>query len=341
VNPIESISLKELAEKLNAQLIGDGSVKIFNVATIENAKKGELTYAEDNKSIKMAYKTQASAIILPYLLQDLQKPIILAENPKLTFAKALEIFSFKKEFIPKIDKTVKYGKNFKAKDVRIEAYVVIGDNVNIGKRSIIYPFVYIGDEVKIGSNCIIYPHVVINDRVSIGNNVIIHAGAVIGADGFGYVNTNGKNYKIPHNGCVDIEDDVEIGANVTIDRATTGTTRIKQGTKIDNLVHIAHNVEIGKNCILVAQVGISGSVKLEDNVVLAGQVGVTDHVKIRHNTIAGAKSGITKDIGPNMRISGFPAREHKKHLKTQAMINKLPELFLKVKELEKKINQPA
>ena len=220
------------------------------------------------------------------------------------------------------------------KNISIGDFSVISENAEIGSNTIIYPNCYIGRNVKIGEHCLIYPNVTIREDIIVGNNVIIHSGTVIGSDGFGYVPENNTLKKIPQIGIVEIGDNVEIGANVTIDRATTGKTLIGKGTKIDNLVQIAHNVQIGENSIIVAQVGISGSTKIGNGVTIAGQAGLIGHVTIGDGAIVAAQAGVIGDVPPKETVSGYPARPHKQAMKLYALIQKLPELFEELKKLK-------
>lgn len=222
------------------------------------------------------------------------------------------------------------------KDVTMGPYTVLSDGVKLADNVYISSEVYLGNNVRIGKGSFIHPRVTILDNTIVGEKVIIHSGTVIGSDGFGFAKKeDGSYYKIPQVGKVVIEDEVEIGANVAIDRATIGETRIGSGCKIDNLVHIAHNVTLGRNVAIVGLVGISGSSTIGDGVILAGQAGVTDHVRIGNNTIVAAKSGVTKNIGPNQFVSGFPARPHSKQKRIKAIINQLPQLLERVRKLEK------
>ncbi|MEK7823189.1 MAG: UDP-3-O-(3-hydroxymyristoyl)glucosamine N-acyltransferase, partial [Nitrospirota bacterium] len=261
------------------------------------------------------------------------------DNPYLAFARTLEIF-YKAPFNPLgISKESIIGENVSfGSDVSVYPNVYISNNVAIGNRVTIFPFVYIGENVSVGDDSVIYPNAAIREKVKIGKRVIIHSGAVIGSDGFGYVREKEKHYKIPQVGGVIIEDEVEIGANVTIDRATLGNTVIGSGTKIDNLVHIAHNVKTGKNCIILAQVGISGSVEIGDNVVLAGQVGIADHKRIADGVMVVGKSGVTNNLEPGV-YSGTPAIPHKDWLRAQSIYAKLPDILRRLQELERKIKK--
>lgn len=333
-------TIEEIAKFVNGKIIGDKNVAISQISPVKEAKKGDIAFIFDKKEIKKIPENQinASCLILSEDIKTISIPKIIVENPKLSFAKLLEFLNpttLPKEGIHPtaiISKTAKIGK-----EVSIGAYVVIGDNVQIEDKVIIYPLSFIGNKVILGKGSILYPEVVLYDNVRIGERVIIHSHTVIGSDGFGYVKTGKTHYKIPQKGKVIIENDVEIGAGVTIDRATIDTTIIGQGTKIDNLVQIGHNVKIGKNCIIVAQVGISGSVTIEDNVTLAGQVGVVDHVVIKENTTVAGKSVVTKDVGPNKIVSGFPAQLHSEEMKIKALIHQLPQLVKRIADLEKKV----
>jgi UDP-3-O-[3-hydroxymyristoyl] glucosamine N-acyltransferase len=322
---------------------GRKDVRISNFASIEDAKNGDITFSANHKYLPLLKNTKASAILIPHLSDNI-KPIldedipsyltmILVENPDLAFSKIIDYFKPLPETMHKgihpqtsIAKDVKLGKK-----VSIHAFVVIEKGTAISDNTVIYPNVYIGHSVKIGENCLIYPNVVIRESSVIGNNVIIHSGTVIGSDGFGYTVEKEKRIKIPQIGNVIIEDDVEIGANVTIARARFGSTIIRKSVKIDNLVHIAHNVEVGENSIIIAGVVIAGSVKIGKNVILAGQSGVAGHIQIGDNVKVGAKAGVMKDIPSNMIVAGFPARPYRRHLQEQALLGKLPHLIKTLK----------
>lgn len=335
----KTLDLEKIAKCVNGKIIGDKNISISQIAQVNKAKKGDITFIFDKKELKKISKTQisASCIILPEDIKTISIPKIIVKNPKLAFAKLVDMFYPSTLPDRGIHSTAIIGKEVKiGKNVSIGAYCVISDRVKINDNVTIYPQTFIGNEVEIGKNSIIYPQVVIYEKVKIGKEVIIHSGSVIGSDGFGYVKEGGKHHKIPQKGSVIIEDEVEIGACVTIDRATIEATIIGKGTKIDNLVQIGHNVRIGKNCIIVSQVGISGSVTIEDNVTLAGQAGVVDHVVIKENTTVAGRAVVTKDIGPDLIVSGFPAQPHQQEMKIKALVQKLPDLVKKIKELEKK-----
>jgi len=334
------ITLKKVLEITGGELFGDENIKIKKIAPIDKAENGDITFLANKKYAHLLKDTKASAVILDKKIEDLKIAQIITDNPYLAYAKLLTFFT-KKPFTHKgIDKNAFVDKTADIADnVTIFPGVYIGKNVKILENCVIYSGVFIGDNSKIGKNCIIYPNVSIYHDTVIGNNVIIHAGTVIGSDGFGFARDGEKYYKIPQIGNVVIEDDVEIGANCTIDRGAIESTVIRKGTKIDNLVQIAHNVEIGENCAIVAQVGISGSTKIGNNVVLAGQVGVAGHLKIGNNVMVGAKSGIGRNLKDGEIVSGAPAIDHKKWLKWAVSYERLPELIKKVKDLEKKIDE--
>lgn len=336
-----AVTVKEIAELVKGELIGDGCLEITGVSGIEDARKGEITFIENPKFKDNALKTKASCIITSFDAGALDKPIIKCKNPSLAVTKIIESLFPRRVNHPRgiagsafIGKGVKLGK-----DAALGENAVIEDNASIGDGSVVYPLVYIGEGASVGKNTVIYPNVTIRERVSVGDNVIIHGGAVIGADGFGFARDGAALRKIPQAGTVEIQDDVEIGACVTIDRARFGKTVIGKGTKIDNLVQIAHNVKIGENSIIVAQVGISGSVNIGNNVILGGQAGITDHVDIGDNVMVAAKCGVTKSISPNAIMSGIPARPHHLTKRIIAHINNLPKMAKRLGRLEKKISK--
>ncbi len=334
------ISLKEVLKITGGRLIGDENLKIKKISPIDKAEPGDITFLTNKKYIPYLKHTKASAIILDREIKNLEIAQIVSNNPYLAYAKLLTFFTKKDIEHTGVSPNAFVDENsIIPENVTVYPGVYIGKNVKIGENTIIYSNVVIGDNCKIGDNCIIYANVSIYHDTIIGNNVIIHAGTVIGSDGFGYAKDGEKYFKIPQIGNVIIEDDVEIGANCTIDRGAIECTRIGKGVKIDNLVQIAHNVEIDENSVIVAQVGISGSTKIGKNVVLAGQVGVAGHIKIGDNVMVGAKSGIGRSLKDGSIVSGIPVIDHKKWLKWAVSYEKLPELIKKVKELEKKINK--
>lgn len=332
------MKLKELAALTGGTISGDPEVEINGVSGINEAAAGDITLLADRKMIASASDSAASAFIVKKELRGVEKSMIVSDNPRLVFAKALEILHVPPAAPSGISDKAFIGEHtVMGEEISIHPFAYIGSNVSLGARVTISTGAYIGDNVSIGDDSLIYPNVTIRGKARIGNNVIIHPGAVIGSDGFGYVPEKNGHHKIPQIGGVIIEDNVEIGANVTIDRSTTGNTIIGSGSKIDNLTHVAHNVKLGKNCIIIAQVGISGSVEVGDGAILAGQVGVRDHITIGSNTMVGAKSGVVKDIPDGKVYSGIPAIPHRSWLKVQNIVSKLPEYIKRLQKLEKKL----
>ncbi|GIV11116.1 MAG: UDP-3-O-acylglucosamine N-acyltransferase [Fimbriimonadales bacterium] len=336
-------TLAQLAEQVQGMARGEAELRIASVGGIEDVPAGGLTYAEDARRLQEALASPAAAVLTKPNLNpsgDTGKSFLLHPMPRLAWAKILALFSPFRTPEPGVHSTVVMGAACELGDeASVMPYVVLGERVKIGARVQIYPFCYIGDEVEIGDDTVLYPHVTLMPRVQIGKRVIVHAGAVIGGDGYGYVPYEGAHHKIPQIGRVVIEDDVEIGCNTTIDRATTGETRIGKGTKIDNLVQIAHNVQVGEHCLLVSQVGIAGSSRLGHHVILAGQVGVKDHVQIGDNAVVGAQGGVSKNLPANGVYWGTPAIAHREWLQALAHLYKLPELAKRVEELEKKLKE--
>lgn len=336
-------TLKEIADLLGAEVIGDSGILISGISGIKEAQRGDITFLDSAKYLEYVDKTNASAIITSLEIKNTSKPIIKTDNSLFALTKLASLFSLQKDTVKRgvhpsaiVGKKVVIGPN-----VSIGPYVVIDDEVVIGQGCVIYPGVYIGYGTRIGEETILYPHVSIREQTSIGRRVIIHSSAVIGADGFGYHTIDKTHCKIPHIGCVVIEDDVEIGANVTIDRARFNKTFIGRGTKIDNLVQIAHNVIIGRNCFIVAQVGISGSTTIGDNTIIAGQAGLAGHLTIGDNVVIGAQAGVTKSIPSDTFVSGYPAQPHKQAAKINAHIQRLPHLYETVAGLKSRVDAIA
>ena len=319
------MKLREICEHLNGDLSGDGDIEITGVSGIKEALPTQITFVANPKYIAAIATTQAAAIIIGRDVSGNAKPTIRVDNPYWAFVQVLEMFSYDKNHhaLPGIHETAILGQNVKLGErVSIQAFTYIADNVEIGNDTVIQPFVYIGEGTKIGVDGLIYPHVNIREEVTIGDRVIIHCGAVIGSDGFGFAPVSNRHHKIPQIGTVVIEDDVEIGANTTIDRATLSETLIKRGTKLDNLVQIAHNVEIGEDCCLAAQVGIAGSTIIGDRVNIAGHGGAAGHLTLGDDSVVYAKSAVTKDMPAGSHLSGFPARPHKQELRIHAATRK-------------------
>ena len=332
--------LEELALWVDGIVVGDGRIEISGVAAIESAQAGEISFIANPKYLPNLSKTNASAVIVSKEVTQADKPLLCVTNPHLAFAKILTLFS-QKPYQPRgidssawISPTARLGK-----DLALYPFVYIGDRCSIGDRVTLYPGVFVGEDASIGEDSILYPHVSIYSATIIGKRVILHSGVVVGSDGFGYVKEGKRNVKIPQIGIVEIENDVEIGANTTIDRAALGKTIIRRGVKIDNLVQVAHNVVIGEDSIIVAQVGISGSTKIGSNVTLAGQVGVVGHLEIGDNVVVGAQAGVTHDLPGNQGYVGSPALPHREFLRAITTFPKLPEMKKTLLDLEKRIRK--
>jgi UDP-3-O-[3-hydroxymyristoyl] glucosamine N-acyltransferase len=332
-------TLGQIATHVGGKVSGDKHLKIRRICGIEQAQIGDLTFVANPKYASFLSTTKASAAIVGEDVKTDRLSLILHPHPYLAFCKALELFCPQiKKYKPGIDPTAILPKNAKiAKDVHIGPYVVIENGVEIKSGVTILAGSFIGARTLIGQNSFIYPRVVIREDTIIGKGVIIHPGTVIGSDGFGYVKDKGFHRKIPQVGKVVIEDEVEIGANVTIDRATLGETRIGKGTKIDNLVQVAHNVVIGENTLIIAQAGISGSTKIGRDVTIAGQVGLVGHIEVGDRVLIGAQSGVSKSVKSDTVIFGYPAREIHRAMRIEACISQLPEYFKRINKLEKSL----
>jgi UDP-3-O-[3-hydroxymyristoyl] glucosamine N-acyltransferase len=331
------IKLKQLAEKIGGELVGDGEILVDSAAPIDGAGNGQITFLANPKYEKYLDTTAASAVILKSGSTFDRLPVIKHENPYYAYALTLDIL-YPEEITlrPGIDPTAIIADSAQiGKDCTIGALTCIGDRAVIGENSVIYAQTYIANDVHIGKNCRIYPGVKILGHSRIGDNIIIHSGVVIGSDGFGFARHAEGIKKVKQIGWVEIGDHVEIGANCTIDRGALGPTKIGNHVKIDNLVQIAHNVEIGDYSIIISQVGISGSTKLGKGVVLAGQVGLVGHIELGDGVQVGAQSGVNHDIPAGKSYFGYPARDKSIAMRIEACISKLPELFKRVRKLEK------
>ncbi len=322
------INGKELALRLGGRVIGDDSLIIRGVGSLNASKADEIIYASGRKNFHKAASGNCGVILTKKAFSDNDKVLIIVDDPRSAFVKCLMIFQHVNTYSGTVSERAIVSDTAQiSKNVTIMQSVNIMENVSIGEGSVLYPGVFIGNNVKIGKNCLIHPNVVIGERCVLGDNVLIHAGVVIGADGFGFAEgPDGKQLKIPQIGAVVVEDDVEIGANTTIDRATSDVTLIGSGTKIDNLVQIAHNVRIGKNNIIAAQTAIGGSTVTGDNCIFAGQVGVADHCVIKDRVTIAAKSGVqSKEMEEGKTYFGIPAREIHEMRRILAATRKLAE----------------
>jgi UDP-3-O-[3-hydroxymyristoyl] glucosamine N-acyltransferase len=324
-------SAGEIADFVQARLLGDGAVQLTGISGIRTASQGDLVFVGDERHLPGAIASGASAVIVGDFGRDYatSKPLLLHPHPRLAFARAAKLLCTPPDRKAGIHPSaIVHDSASVAADASIDERVVIGKTVNIGNSTWIGPGCVIGAQAVIGEGCELYPNVTVYPGVRLGNRVIVHAGAVLGSDGFGYVRdeTTGRYEKFPQVGWLEIEDDVEIGANATVDRGALDLTRIGRGTKIDNLVHVGHNVQIGEDVVIAAQTGLSGSAVVENNVIIGGQVGIADHVRIEAGAILGAQSGIpSKKIirGKGIIFWGTPARPIREYLKQLAVLARL------------------
>lgn len=334
------MELRILAERLNAQLNGPGDADIRGAAGLLDAVDGDITFLSDEKYASDMERSRASAVIIGRSMKVPGLPSLIVKNPRFAFAQALTIL-YGKPYVPGgISEKAVIGKDASiGSDTTIHPYAVIGAGATIGKRTLISSGVFIGAGAVVGDECVIHANVSIYEGVQLGHRVIIHAGTVIGSDGFGFVTEGGIHHKIPQIGGVLIEDDVELGANCTIDRAALGNTVIKRGTKLDNSVHVAHNVSIGEHCLIAAQVGVAGSATLGSYVVIGGQAGVADHVTVGDRVMIGGGSGITRDMEAGKIVAGYYAMPLRDWLKTQALLPKLPDMAKRISSMERHIQE--
>lgn len=328
-------TLKEIAELVGGRAVGDENIVISGLSNIENAGGGDLVFAV-GPHIEAAKKSRAAAVMLPSDAGDFPLAAVYVADPRSAFAKLLDAFTPKLHFDVGVSDKAHIGKNVSlGENVVVMPFAVIDDNAKIGADVIVYPHVYIGQYAEIGEKTIVYSSATIREHCRVGKNCVIHSSAVIGSDGFGFTTTDGVHTKVPQVGNVIIEDDVEIGAHVGIDRAAMDSTVIGKGTKIDNLVHVGHNCKIGANCIIVAQTGISGSTTVGHNVTFGGQCGTVGHINIGANSVYAGRSGIIGNMEENYFGAGFPVQKHTEWLRMQAMMKNLPEMRKKISRLEK------
>ena len=339
-----SKSLAELAIHVGGRVVGDGNVIIHKVSPIDEALPGEITFLTNPRYQKYLSRCKASAVIVgPGVAAACGDRGALnfleAINPYVAFAKILQLFQPAPHFKGEISSSAYVDDSaVVAGGVTIFPNVFVGRGVKLGQNSVFYPGVFLGDEVEVGDACVLHANVVVREGCRIGNRVILHAGVVVGSDGFGYAGTGRARIKIPQAGIVVVEDDVEIGANTTIDRATLGQTVIRRGVKIDNLVQIAHNVVVGEDSVVAAQAGIAGSTRLGRDVTLAGQVGVVNHIEIGDGATVGPQSGIPKSVPPGAVLSsGIAAAPHQEWLKVMTLLPQLPKLWSAVRRLERQL----
>ncbi len=334
------LPLARIAEIVDGNLFGDPAITVSGISEVSVAQPDDLVFAWTKPAAAQAFAGAAAAVVVSPDLARPDKPHIVVSNPRLAMAKLLSTLLPPEFPSPEIRPTAVIGKGVKLGDgVFIGDYAVIGDETEIGDGTLVFPHAVIGRRVRIGRHCRIYPHVTIYDGVVIGNRVIIHAGAVIGKDGFGFVWDGTQHFRIPQIGTVIIEDDVEIGANSCIDRATLGETRIGKGTKIDNLVQIAHNCVLGAHCVLAGQVGLAGSVQVGNGVLMGGQVGIADHVQIGNGVVLLAKSGLMDNAPAHSQWAGYPARPRSQWLRVEAALPQLPDALKLLRQLTQRVEQ--
>jgi UDP-3-O-[3-hydroxymyristoyl] glucosamine N-acyltransferase len=335
-----TLTVRELADLVNGECLGDGTTPITNARPITEAQPGDITFVEDDRHLPAWHQSAATAAVVPTHIPVNGRPIIRVTDPLMAFASILLRLRGRSQPTAgttihptaEIHPTARLGA-----DATIGAFVVVGANTVIGDRVTLHTGVSVGNECQLGDDVFIYPRVVLYEGTILGHRVRIHANAVIGADGFGYRTQQGRHVKVPQLGYVDIGDDVEIGACTTIDRGTFGPTRIGSGTKIDNLVMIGHNCQIGRHNLLVSQVGIAGSCTTGDYVIMAGQVGIADHLHIGDRAILGAKAGVHKDVPSDARMLGAPATPDREQMRIMMSLERLPELRKDVKRIKQQL----
>jgi UDP-3-O-[3-hydroxymyristoyl] glucosamine N-acyltransferase len=339
MNDNQGIPVSRIAGLIGGAVAGDPEKRIYRVDSFENADDRSITFADKPSLIKKIGDCRAGAVVVAENYEsEAPVTVIRCKNPRLAFAKIMEMFDPRGLSISGISSMASIGRAFQCGDnVIVGVNAFIGNGVCLGDRVIVHPGVYIGDGARIGDDTQIFPNVTIMDRCIIGKRVVIHSGSVIGSDGFGFTPDGIRHHKIPQIGIVEIEDDVEIGACNTIDRATFGRTLIGQGVKTDNQVHIAHNVTVGAHSIIVAQVGISGSTSIGSHVIIAGQAGIAGHVEIGNGATIGPQAGVARSVAPGRVVSGTPEMDHRLWLRVQREIPQLPDLKKRVSELEKKL----
>lgn len=332
------LELKKIAGFIKGALQGDGNLVIKGINSLETASEGDISFFADIKYKKFLDKTNAAAILTKEKIDNFKGPQILVDNPMSAYVKVASLFAHPEPLYSGISESASVHDSCKiGKNTIIYPLVYVGEDAVIGDDVTLYPGTYIGDRVIIGNKTVINPNVSILQDCIIGSEVIIHAGTVIGSDGFGFIQENGKSIKIPQIGIVQIDDQVEIGANNTIDRAALGKTWIQRGVKTDNLVQVAHNVVIGEDSVIVAQAAFGGSSRIGRGVIIGGQVAVSDHVEIGERAMVGSQSGVAKSVGAGEIVSGTTAMPHRLWLKTRGLVMRLPQFSEKIRGLEKRL----
>ena len=333
------MKLSELATRLDCRLEGDGELDVTRVAGIQDAQPGDVTFLANPKYEKLLATTRATAVILKEEAPAAPCAMLRARDPYLAFARAVSLFAPVSRPAPGVHALAAIAADASlGADVSVGPFVAIGEGARIGERTVIYPNVTIGAGATVGSDCTIHSNAAIREGCTIGDRVILQNGVVVGGDGYGFVRRgDGTHEKIPQVAVVVIEDDVELGANTTVDRPAVGETRIKAGTKIDNLVQIGHGVTVGRNVLMAAQVGIAGSTDVEDDVVFGGQVGVGGHLTIGRGAIAVGQSGVTNSLDPGAFVAGYPAIDSRDWRKASVLFRRLPEMKRRIEQLEARV----
>ena len=333
------MTLGELAERLECRLEGDGTVEIVRVAGIQHAQPGDLTFLANPKYESALARTRASAVLLRDDAPPAPCATLRTRDPYLAFARAVGLFAPAWRPASGVHPMAAVASDARlGLNVSIGAFVAVGEGASVGDNTVVFPNVTIGPGAQVGRDCVIHSNVAIRERVIIGNRVILQNGVVIGSDGYGFVRRgDGTHEKIPQIATVVIEDEVELGANTTVDRPAVGETRIRSGTKIDNLVQIGHGVSVGRNVLLAAQVGIAGSTEVEDDVIFGGQVGVGGHLSIGRGAVAVGQSGVTNSLEPGSMVAGYPAIDSREWRKASVLFRRLPELKRRIEELEARL----
>jgi UDP-3-O-[3-hydroxymyristoyl] glucosamine N-acyltransferase len=332
------VPLSEIAGAVGGQLVGAGDTMIAGVSSLAEARGGDLAYVDGDRFIPAALASEAAAFMIGRPVPEIPRPQVVVGHPRHAFVRVVERFFPPARPPLGIAAPIARGAEVElGADVSIGPFVTLGDRARVGARVTLYAGVFIGADAVVGEDSVLYPHVTIGEGCEIGRRVVIHAGTVVGSDGFGYVSVEGRHHKVPQLGDVLVEDDVELGANVTVDRGTFGRTRIGRGSKVDNLVHIGHNVTVGPDSILVAQVGIAGSTRLGSHVVVGGQAGITEHLEIGDRAMIAAQAGVTRNIGEGEIVSGTPAGPHAASLRAHVLFPRLPELRQQLRDLVERV----
>ena len=331
--------LEEIAALAGGRVIGDGTFRVSGIRSLGEATEEEIAPLTDRRYLSLRETTRAGALIVGKDAPAFPRPQVVVDRPDLACARAAGLFAPRASGFEGVHGQAFIHESSRlGRDVTVHPGVYVGEASVIGDRVVLYPGVFVGDRVQIGDGTVVHPNVSVLHDCSVGSGVILHAGTVIGADGFGFVRDGEESVKVPQIGTVRIDDDVEIGANCTVDRGALGTTWIKRGVKMDNLIQIAHNVVVGEGTVIVAQTGVSGSVEIGRGVVIGGQVGISDHVNVGDRAMIGSQSGVAKSIQPGELVSGTPAISHRLWLKTSRLLTRLPALNERVRSLEKTVD---